>query len=855
MANIPGINTKIRPDVVVRQSVRTNTVALAGSTRKPLIIGEGLSEETLVSQARGGGLDGVNADYSGTNAPDGRHFQISKLDLVPARTALLKNGIPMNVLEAPITSAGFNSVYDARVDIATGRVELQKARLVDFGGTGASPLFYKKYQTNVGNGTLSMTAASLLDLNSLEQTWVVRCSSVVLDGSGIPVSGSATFTVSGSISGQLRDSNGNAIVWRSNGAAVSNGVLSFSIAEGSTAFRVNDKFSIQITSGVLNSGDRLEAKYIAYEDLNIPTEFASPSDLFALHGQPSTDNTLSLGAALAFENGASSVIAVQAMPPVPRKTSELLMQADNLLTTVAEGATGFTDMEDCIFPLDLGKVPDVDSRINFFVVSTDGSETQIALNKVAFYNTSLGTSVPAAYTNFCSSAVNSYTVLSLPQVEQSGDDGYLYNIGSDVFFTAPTVTFAGLNNDLSESGFDKTLVIYNELGTNTFGNYSIVSIGDGYGDMSIAKVSFVSGSGSVAQSGSDLRWQLVDAIDTSSYVCLSTGAVSTNLTAGKGLRVTYTDTKDADFFDTNWLLAYEAAETSNAAAYIVPLPKNTISNVFGAGKAHVIAQSTLQNANERILICGAINGLVPANLIGTASAAVEDIGVLEGIQGDEPEEVLNNLIEDLANYSVSDAFGDTSRVIYMAPDQIVRNIAGANTVLDGFYSAAAMAGFLSGKQSVAEPATNKSLTGFTIPRTRSYRPSVVNQLLDVGVCLLEPISTGGRIVQGITTAQSGAPEDEEISIVEIRDVVTDILRNSLRPFVGRINAPTMVQEVSASVDKILRSLVIQGLLTGYAGLSVTRDIGDATQINVGVRAFPTGPLNTIFADIEFTLGG
>jgi hypothetical protein len=30
---------------------------------------------------------------------------------------------------------------------------------------------------------------------------------------------------------------------------------------------------------------------------------------------------------------------------------------------------------------------------------------------------------------------------------------------------------------------------------------------------------------------------------------------------------------------------------------------------------------------------------------------------------------------------------------------------------------------------------------------------------------------------------------------------------------------------------------------------------DARQVDVGVRAFPAGPLNYVFADVEFTLGG
>ena len=123
MANIPGINTRVRPGVFVRQKVRSNTVSVAGGLRTALIMGEGLAEEALAFQAQGGGRDGVNPDFSGaTNAPDGRHFQISQIDLVPNRTQIRKNGIPLTVLEQPVDSGPFDSRFDVRVDPLTGRV-------------------------------------------------------------------------------------------------------------------------------------------------------------------------------------------------------------------------------------------------------------------------------------------------------------------------------------------------------------------------------------------------------------------------------------------------------------------------------------------------------------------------------------------------------------------------------------------------------------------------------------------------------------------------------------------------------------------------------------------------------------
>ena len=850
MANIPGINTRVRPGVFVRQRVRSNTVSIAGGLRTALLMGEGRAEEALAYQAQGGGRDGINPDFSGaTNAPDGRHFQISQIDLVAKRTEIRKNGIPLTVLEQAVDSAPFSSRYDVRVDPITGRVQLQGARLVDLGTSSTITVFYKKFASNTGNGSPAITEASLVSATAPAEVWTIRCIAVSKDGYGAAISGKAVFSVTGSVTGAVRNTSGDAIRWTSDGVTVSNGILSFSISESSIPFSVGDKFTVEVNSGVLAAGDNLDALYIANSFVNDPQEFLSPSDLYAKHGQPSETNTLSLGARLAFENGAPSVVALQCKPPLPRQTSDVLLSADNPLSTAMEGATGDTNIEDCIFTINNDGVPDVDLSINVFVTNPDGTEEQIGeLTKVDFYDPAFGTSIFTAWDTFVSDNTNSYTVVQLDEMLQEGSDGLIETTIDGDFFSSATATF-------SASDLGKYIDMFDEGNTNTFGRYEIVDVGDGYGNMSIVKV-LLNGAytNSVAQSGSGLRWQLVDDERQSSYFCLSQDVVSIHLTEGKGLRIQYVNTDDSSYFDTNWANAFQAAEQADVQ-FIVPLPTQTISSIFGVAKSHVIAQSNIMNAHERLLICGAINGLLPENLTGAEDAAVEDIAGLEGIQGDDPEEVLSGLVDDLANYSVYDAFGDTQRVIYLAPDQIVVRIGATSTVMPGYFAAAALSGHLSGKTVIAEPATNKTLVGFTIPRSRTYRPTVVNSLIANGVCLLEPVSTGGRIVHGITTSSSGAAEDEEISIVEIRDQVVRTLRNSLKGFIGRINSPTLLQELSGAVDKVMRGLVSQGMLTGYADVVVSINPTDARQVDVGVRAFPAGPLNYIFADVEFTLGG
>ena len=61
-------------------------------------------------------------------------------------------------------------------------------------------------------------------------------------------------------------------------------------------------------------------------DVNDPEFFTSADRFYRKHGLPSSENTLSLGAQIAFENGAPGILAVQCKPSVARKISQVLIE-------------------------------------------------------------------------------------------------------------------------------------------------------------------------------------------------------------------------------------------------------------------------------------------------------------------------------------------------------------------------------------------------------------------------------------------------------------------------------------------------------------------------------------------------
>lgn len=812
MANFPG-GQGAAPDVVVDVETRSRGVSVPGSARTAAIIGEGARYEVIVSAAVGSGEDGFNSSYSSTTGRDGRHFKLSVYPIIENRTVLYKNGIPLTGFEDTFTSGGtFSSRYDYRLDISNGYIELQAAALVDQGGS-----YYKANALNTGNGTISNL--SLLDVNAPTETWTIKCISVRRDGYGVPIDGYAKFIAQGNVSGILLDGYGNQVIWQSNGTVTDNTILQFSISEGASSFIEGDRFTIKVRGGALLRGDSLVATYIAETDLNDPEFFTDLDQLFAKHGKASATNTLSLGAQIAFANSPNGVWAVQAAPPIPRRISY----------SVESSASGAALADDLKFNLPLNVVPDTDSNINFFVTdAATGEESQIFPNKVSFYDASY-TASPNTF--HFGALVYSYTVILEDAVIKEGDDGAITSIGpSSATISSSTVTF-----DSSDVG--RTINILTPDVND--GSYTIASVSNGIA--TITGGSFTNSTGA--------EFEVID--DTlSTATILFTDDLA--LAAGSSLRVTVVDQKDAAFFDANWQNAYEALETIDCNI-VVPLPLQTISSIFQAGRAHVESMSQNRNKRERVLFIGAISGLSVENLLGTEDAAVEDIGVLEGIQGDTATEILAGEIEDLTDYSVVNAYGNTYRVVYFYPDEIVVSIAGTNTTVSGYFAAAAAAGYLTGITNLAVPLTRKTLAGFSILRTKLLRPRDIDNLSTAGVAVLQPVAGGARVTWGKTTTQSGFPEEEEYSVISIRDAVAQGLRNAFNGFIGNPEDPTTQGSLQERAGSACRGFVGRKWITQFKDIKVIRDPSEPRQWNVSVAVQPVYPVNWIYIRVEVGL--
>ena len=846
MPNIPGLIGYTQPDVFSRVRTLQRALSIPGGLRILSVIGEGRREETIIESAQGSGLDGFNPTFTAASDGYGRFVRLSNYPVISNRTTILFNNAPLRIVEGTIDGTSFSAEYDAKLEIATGKIELQSATIKDQGGK-----LYSVSAANVGDGYLS--TPTLSDVNTPPEIWTIRCSSVLKDGYGTPIRGTASFIARGTVSGQILDGYGQPYIWTSDGSVVDNGILSFAIFNNpapAQPFAVGDKFTIEVESKVLQSMDNLEARYIATVDINDPQTFTEPSKLFSTYGTPSTDNTLSLGSQMAFENGSTSILALQAKPPLPRRTSEIVLPVYDSLTGTG-GATGSDDADDLIFAITAPGLPDSDTQVNLFIINTDDTEDQIFPNKVTFYDPTI-TAAFAAYeatgvdallmAEFMDPAQSgysySYTVVSDDKIEQNGTDGTVtpIGVGSTATFYSPSAIFK--TADLTDG---KYIDIF-QTGTANEGRWEITAIVS-------ANTVRIARTGGFFVTESNIQWQLILPSSESQRLLFTTDLALANR---KGLRISYIDNKDAEFYDANWAEALDVLETQDVQI-LVPLPTQTFSAIQQAFRVHCERMSSTYYKRERILLTGALQGLTVDNVLGTELAAVEDIGILEGIQGDDVEEVLDGNIEDLANYGVAYNFGDTFRVVYFYPDEIIRVINGTRTTLPGYYMAAAGGGWLAGEPNLAMPLTYKVLVGFTILNNKVYKQTVLDKLGDAGITVVQPVTGGGRVQHGKTTTQSGAPEEEEISIVAIRDHLARTMRRSFRAFIGQPEDPTLIPSLTQRAIKLLNAFTSQNLITDYRNLSISRDDVEPRQYNIVVEVVPNYPTNWIFVDISVGL--
>ena len=171
----------------------------------------------------------------------------------------------------------------------------------------------------------------------------------------------------------------------------------------------------------------------------------------------------------------------------------------------------------------------------------------------------------------------------------------------------------------------------------------------------------------------------------------------------------------------------------------------------------------------------------------------------------------------------------------------------------GAYTAAKIVGLVAGVD-VATPITYRTISATSL--STKYSESEKDTLVKYGVCVIEEVPQGRRVVRGITTIQdpSEGVEDafKEYSIERIKDYLTDNVRSILETsYIGKKGIAGVESQMQATVASILSRMKESQIITGYRNIIVTKDPNDAKVYFVTYQVAPVSPINWIFVTQQF----
>lgn len=259
MANIPGIVGWVQPGAYSLVDLRPGPVSLPGGPTIIAILGKGKREEYVVTRAIGGGKDGLPVGFNPANKPDGRHFQLSFYPIVPGTLEIFINpkGDGTDLPLIRVTDSAMAQSWEGEFGDIDGY-----SGFAGFNGPYGDSV--DAYQSTSG-GLPGTTTGAFFTSKYAKQYAQLQAKLGITAGSLEP-----------------------------------------------NHYIFNDETGQFILDQALNAFDTLVVSYIGQTDLNSPELFTDISKIYVKHGYPSVDNTISLAATMANENGATVFVCVHA---------------------------------------------------------------------------------------------------------------------------------------------------------------------------------------------------------------------------------------------------------------------------------------------------------------------------------------------------------------------------------------------------------------------------------------------------------------------------------------------------------------------------------------------------------------
>lgn len=191
-------------------------------------------------------------------------------------------------------------------------------------------------------------------------------------------------------------------------------------------------------------------------------------------------------------------------------------------------------------------------------------------------------------------------------------------------------------------------------------------------------------------------------------------------------------------------------------------------------------------------------------------------------------------------------------IVHVSPASftIENPVTGRPMNIGGQYAAAAIAGMFSARD-VQVPLTKKAVAGFS---GYSDKRTASELALDSSAGLMVIENRGGvlQIRHGVTTAV-GDSKTQEASVVRAKYDMAHRVRTSLESsLIGTVASPTAAPLlVRGTVAGVLDQLIVEGVISGFTGVSARMLDSEPTTVEVRFSYTPAWPINNI--DIIFNI--
>ena len=209
--------------------------------------------------------------------------------------------------------------------------------------------------------------------------------------------------------------------------------------------------------------------------------------------------------------------------------------------------------------------------------------------------------------------------------------------------------------------------------------------------------------------------------------------------------------------------------------------------------------------------------------------------------------ITNRTDEATAYADIARGFLDR-RVVCTAPDRAKATIGGLETVIEGYYLAAALAGRISSKDP-QQPLTEDSLIGFSgvVGSQDRYSEAQLQILSGGGLWVFyqpsdnQPVRTRHQLTTDMTTV-----EKRELSVTTALDFASKLIRSSLRNFIGRFNITQSIQDAITTVLEGLRNFLLRlGVFKSFEISAIRQSASQPDTLEIDITVGVLYPLNYI----------